>query len=198
MSFYADDRANIHRGECQREQPMSYRTSRRHLSRRALFVDVNPLFIAGRFCEPVDAVLCNLDPVADPDFGANRRLKFVKIAKVAHFMALVQCKVSDHCGTFDGIMSSASVAATTSATLMPGAVSSRVARPSGNPITAMSVTTIFTGLAEVSGNVHCFTIFDLPFAACCIATITCFAPATRSMAPPMPGTILPGIIQLAR
>ncbi len=31
-----------------------------------------------------------------------------------------------------------------------------------------------------------------------MATITFFAPATRSMAPPMPFTILPGIIQLAR
>src|SRR4051794_21669216 len=177
---------------------MSYRTSRSHLSRRALFVNVNPLFITGRFCEPVDAVLGNLDPIADPDFGANRRLEFVEITKVAHFMALLQCKVSDHCGTFDGIMSSASVAATTSATLMPGAVSSRVARPSGNPITAMSVTTRFTGLADVSGKVHCVTILDFPLAECCMATITCFAPATRSMAPPMPGTISPGIIQLAR
>src|SRR4051795_10680162 len=154
---------------------MSYRTSRRHLSRRALFVDVNPLFIAGRFCEPVDAVLCNLDPVADPDFGANRRLKFVKIAKVAHFMALVQCKVSDHCGTFDGIMSSASVAGTTSPTLMPGAGSRRGGRPPPPPVVRGGVPRggapppenphlplggdpIFPGAAEVRGNGPFFKI----------------------------------------
>ena len=32
---------------------------------------------------------------------------------------------------------------------------------------------------------------------CCIATITRFSPETRSMAPPMPGTILFGMTQLA-
>ena len=31
-----------------------------------------------------------------------------------------------------------------------------------------------------------------------MATMTVLAPLTRSMAPPMPGTILPGTIQLAR
>jgi hypothetical protein len=40
-------------------------------------------------------------------------------------------------------------------------------------------------------------IFGLPLAVCCIATTTRFAPVTRSIAPPMPGTILPGIIQFA-
>ena len=53
-------------------------------------------------------------------------------------------------------------------------------------------------LIEVSGKLHFFTIFDLPFAVCCIATMTRLDPVTRSMAPPMPGTIFPGIIQFAR
>src|SRR5260370_1329023 len=101
-------------------------------------------------------------------------------------------------GTESGMTISASVTATTSAMLTPGAVSSRVALPSGKPITAISVTTKFTGRVDVSGRVHLATIFDLPFAACCMATITRLAPLTRSIAPPIPGTILPGIIQLAR
>ena len=49
------------------------------------------------------------------------------------------------CGTVVGTTSSASVLATTSATLNPEAVSIKVARPPGNPITAMSVTTRFDG-----------------------------------------------------
>ena len=46
---------------------------------------------------------------------------------------------------------------------------------------------------------HWVRIFGLPsFAACSMVTTTRRAPATRSMAPPIPFTILPGIIQLAR
>ena len=41
-------------------------------------------------------------------------------------------------------------------------------------------------------------IFDSPFLlTCSMTTITRFTPATRSIAPPMPFTSLPGIIQLA-
>ena len=46
---------------------------------------------------------------------------------------------------------------------------------------------------------HWVRILGLPsFAVCSIVTTTRRAPATRSMAPPIPFTILPGIIQLAR
>ena len=62
---------------------------------------------------------------------------------------------------------------------------------------ASSVTTKSTGRSEVKGSEHCLTIFGLPLAVCCMATTTRFAPDTRSIAPPMPGTILPGIIQFA-
>ncbi len=72
-----------------------------------------------------------------------------------------------------------------------------VARPSGKAITASSVTTRSTGRVDVTGSVHFFMIFGAPLAVCCIATITRLAPDTRSMAPPMPGTIFPGIVQLA-
>ena len=65
-------------------------------------------------------------------------------------------------------------------------------------ITAISVTTISIGRNDVTGNRHFLTIFVTPLAVCCIATMTRLAPVTRSMAPPIPGTILPGIIQLAR
>ena len=64
-------------------------------------------------------------------------------------------------------------------------------------MTASSVTTMSTGRVEVIGSVHFLTIFDAPLAVCCIATMTRLAPDTRSMAPPMPGTILLGIVQLA-
>jgi hypothetical protein len=86
----------------------------------------------------------------------------------------------------------------TSATVTPGAVSRSVILPPEKPITAMSVTTRSTGRAEVSGSAHFCTILDFPLAACCMATMTRFAPVTRSIAPPIPGTILPGIIQFAR
>jgi len=50
----------------------------------------------------------------------------------------------------------------------------------------------------VSGKEHSLTIFNAPsFATCSMSTMTRLAPWTRSMAPPIPLTILPGIIQLA-
>ena len=50
----------------------------------------------------------------------------------------------------------------------------------------------------VKGNLHSFNIFTAPLDVCSIATITCLAPTTKSIAPPIPGTFFPGIIQLAR
>ena len=47
----------------------------------------------------------------------------------------------------------------------------------------------------VSGSVHAARIFCSPFrATCSIVTTTRFAPATRSIAPPIPFTIFPGIM----
>ena len=66
-------------------------------------------------------------------------------------------------------------------------------------ITAMSVTIRFTHRRPVSGSVHCSRILGVPsFAVCSIVTTTRLAPETRSIAPPMPFTIFPGIIQFAR
>ncbi len=57
----------------------------------------------------------------------------------------------------------------------------------------------WTAARAVSGNVHFSTIFlSSPLATCSIMTITRLAAATRSIAPPMPLIILPGIVQLAR
>ena len=55
----------------------------------------------------------------------------------------------------------------------------------------------------VSGSVHSGRILrssppSFRRAVCSISTITRLTPATRSIAPPIPLTILPGIIQLAR
>ena len=57
--------------------------------------------------------------------------------------------------------------------------------------------------ASVSGNVHSGKIFisSVPSflrATCSISTMTRLTPATKSIAPPMPLTIFPGIIQLAK
>lgn len=55
-------------------------------------------------------------------------------------------------------------------------------------MTANSVTMRSTGRAEVSGSVHLLTIFGLPLAVCCIATITGLAPVTNWM---IPGKMVP-------
>ena len=95
------------------------------------------------------------------------------------------------------MISFASVAATTWSTETPGA-SSLTTRPSSvGSITASSVTMRLMRRAEVNGSVHFFRIFGLPLAVWIIAMTTRLQPVTRSMAPPMPGTILPGTIQLA-
>ena len=80
----------------------------------------------------------------------------------------------------------------------PGALSSNRKPFSVISITASSVTIFFTHFVPVSGNVHCFNNLLSPAGlVCIIATIIFFALATRSMAPPTPFTILPGIVQLA-
>src|ERR1700722_7690089 len=109
----------------------------------------------------------------------------------------ISCNYSGISDTSGGTTSSASVAAITCSTVTPGAVSRSVATPPGNAMTASSVTTRSTGRIDVSGRSHSLTILDFPRALCCMATITRLAPHTRSMAPPMPGTMRPGIIQFA-
>ena len=91
-----------------------------------------------------------------------------------------------------GTTSSASVAASTCSTVTPSAVSTSVARPSGKPDHRE------LGDDEVHRPVRRerqrALLDDLgrPLAVCCMATMTRLAPATRSMAPPMPGHHLAG------
>ena len=56
-----------------------------------------------------------------------------------------------------------------------------------------------TTALPVNGKVHAGRILESPFLVqCSINTITRCTPPTKSIAPPMPLTILPGIIQLAK
>ena len=58
---------------------------------------------------------------------------------------------------------------------------------------------VFTTPFPVRGKLQLSTIFGAPsFALWSIRTITFFTPATKSIAPPIPLTIFPGIIQLAK
>ena len=64
--------------------------------------------------------------------------------------------------------------------------------------TAKSVTTFLTQPTPVRGKVHSVSSLDSPSRLlCCMATMMFSALATRSMAPPMPLTMRPGIFQLA-
>src|SRR5690606_3453968 len=84
-------------------------------------------------------------------------------------------------------------------TVTPGAVRTRTNPPSTTSKTARSVITRFTTPTPVNGSVHSRTIFGSPFfVRCVVSTTTRRAPETRSMAPPIPLTIVPGMLQLAR
>ncbi len=93
------------------------------------------------------------------------------------------------------------VLALTSSTLTPSASCTRVTPPLpflSTPNTPSSLITMSTTRRPVSGRVHSPSSFEAPsLETCSMVTITRFTPATRSIAPPMPLTILPGIIQLA-
>ncbi len=96
-------------------------------------------------------------------------------------------------------MSFPSVAFLISSTDTPGACSSSLKPPSDNTSsTANSVTIFLTQRIPVSGREHFLRSFEAPsLFTCCMATMIFLAEATKSMAPPIPFTILPGIFQLA-
>ena len=58
--------------EAEREKAMCNGLAARHLGFRTILVDMDPLFVAGRIREVVDAILRDLDPVAGADFGARQ------------------------------------------------------------------------------------------------------------------------------
>jgi len=91
------------------------------------------------------------------------------------------------------------VAFRTSSRVVSGAISRRSSPSGTTSITARSVTTRWTHRRPVRGSVQCSRILGAPSrAVCSMATTTRFAPETRSIAPPIPFTILPGTIQFAR
>lgn len=63
--------------------------------------------------------------------------------------------------------------------------------------TANSVITVSTTDLPVKGKSHYYNNLWAPLAVCSITTITLDPQATKSIAPPIPLTIFPGIIQLA-
>lgn len=84
----------------------------------------------------------------------------------------------------------------------PSAISVRISLPSRFSNTAFSVMTMLATLLPVRGNQHLSISFSRAFpvifsALCCITTITFDPLLTRSIAPPIPFAILPGIIQFA-
>src|SRR5205823_5860023 len=101
-------------------------------------------------------------------------------------------------GPPEGSRSFGSVRDCTCSKVASGASSCR-SKPCGvTSMTASSVTMWSTTSTPVSGSVHFFRILGLlSRVACSMAMNTRFAPATRSMAPPMPLSILPGMAQLA-
>ena len=80
----------------------------------------------------------------------------------------------------------------------PWATSRRTNAPSTMSSRARSVSTRRMQPTPVSGRVHCGSSLDSPFFEAWVITTMMFcAPATRSMAPPIPLTIFPGIIHEA-
>src|ERR1700737_3618208 len=134
---------------------------------------MEPLLVPRAPPQAVDPILCDFNPFAGADLGADRSLEFTEVAEDAHVRSRT-CTLSGQIfisGTVVGTNRSASVTAITSATVTPGAVSCSVILPPEKPITAISVTTRSIGREEVSGREHFWTIFDFPFAACCMATM---------------------------
>src|SRR6185295_13956267 len=126
QTLQPNHRPNEERREREGQQTVGNGAAAGQLLFRALLVDVNPLLVAGRFRELVDSLLRDLDPVACADLSADGGFDLVEGAEDTHARLPGQIFIS---GTASGITSSASVTATTSATLTPGAVSSRVALP---------------------------------------------------------------------
>src|SRR5690606_7925080 len=116
----------------------------------------------------------------------------------SHFRPLCRPTAASH-SAFHAPVNGTAVFCCTSPRPTPGASSAKT-RPSGpTSNTARSVMIRLTTPRPVSGRVHSGRILESPFLVqCSISTTTRLTPATRSIAPPMPLTILPGTIQLAR
>jgi hypothetical protein len=56
----------------------------RQLTRRPLYVNMDPLFIPGSLSKLIDALLCYFDPIADPNFSPDSGLDFFEILEHPH------------------------------------------------------------------------------------------------------------------
>src|SRR6516225_1552918 len=79
QSLDLHDGANEARRQPQREQPVGNGASPGELAFGAFDIDVNPLIVSRGFGIPLDALLGNLDPVADADLRSDRGLEVFEI-----------------------------------------------------------------------------------------------------------------------
>ena len=101
--------------------------------------------------------------------------------------------------TFGATSTFAVVFESTSSTEWPGATSVSMNRSPRFSKTARSVMSMSTHDLPVSGSVQRGMNLLSPFLLqCSMTTMRRLTPATRSIAPPIPLTSLPGIIQFAR
>src|SRR5258708_35566994 len=70
------------------QEPVGDGLAARHVLLRALDVDMDPLVIAGRLGELVNAILRNLDPITDPNFLAHVFVHFIRVGEFpfCHFL----------------------------------------------------------------------------------------------------------------
>lgn len=95
------------------------------------------------------------------------------------------------------ITSSNPVLFLTSSSVVSLAISVNTSLPYWFSKTANSVISLLTTPLPVRGKLHSFKILWLPLAVCSITTNTWLLLETKSIAPPIPLTNFPGIIQLA-
>jgi len=73
-----------HRRQAKREQSVRDGGAAGKLALGALPIDMNPLLVAGRFCEPANAFLGHFNPVADADLGADSGFDLIETVEYPH------------------------------------------------------------------------------------------------------------------
>ena len=97
---------------------------------------------------------------------------------------------------FSETVMGAAVAACTCSTVNSGLISVMSRPLSVTSSTHISVMILLTQWEAVRGRRHFSKILGLPLAVCSMQTMQCLAPTHRSIAPPMPGIFLPGMMAL--
>lgn len=108
-------------------------------------------------------------------------------------------ELSSIISSFSGVLKSTSVIYLIYSTVLSLEISVSHTEPSFHSKTPWSVISISTQLTPVHGkSIYLLNFFSPYLSVIAISTITFLQDDTRSMAPPMPLTNLPGMIQLAR